>query len=195
MPRLSKQETHRRILQFLQEHGGEVTDPKGHVTRKLRQVLDRETIPAQELAELEQQGLITRDIQGRRTYRIATTQGAGNRPTFPEPRPPEGSPVDYGKLAEALLTKVVQARPTTDPLPNPREVQELKQQLDAERQRSAMLQHNVDTLAERVRYLADKGTEMVDLRSHLNPETRQALDKLMKEIPLEYQPTHPSARR
>jgi hypothetical protein len=112
--------SHSRIRQqvalYLAQHGP-LDDPTGRATAKLRESLGYEGSEAsftQLIANMDRAGQLTREVKGKRTYRIVPVEHgsqvgldrdpvavAGNADT-------DGAAMDYDEVASALLVQVVQ---------------------------------------------------------------------------------------
>jgi hypothetical protein len=163
------------VVQWLERNGGEVYDKTGLVASRMRNELGRGRALTQLLAEMEADGMIERDVRGRRTMcvKLLDDWGLTSRPALqvvPDHQDDAGDvsvpgDVDLTQLAEALLAIVVKRAST--PLTTPSETRELtKRTQRAERdlekavtevrdlraarreaeERVAALQHQVDTL-------------------------------------------------
>lgn len=110
-----------RIRQYLAD-GGPVVDDSGRATAILRDAIaysGRDVGFIQLITAMDKAGELTRDIRGKRTYRIALGPKAEaltwySRPAFPESRPPAPSVVaealpqiNYDELARALIREGV----------------------------------------------------------------------------------------
>jgi chromosome segregation ATPase len=103
-----------RVAHYLATHGP-IEDPSGRATAKLREALGYEGSEAsfaQLISNMDRAGQLTRQIKGKRTYRIVTVETASAPTSDPEKRSEasdEDTSVDYDELAAALLVQVVQA--------------------------------------------------------------------------------------
>lgn len=105
------------VVQYLTEQGGEVTDKQGLVVTHLRDALGKGRAITQLLADMEQDGMIAREVRGRRTFKItlvddwelAKAAPTRHLHTAPEPDDQEllDANVDLTLLAESLLAIVV----------------------------------------------------------------------------------------
>jgi hypothetical protein len=111
--------TRDRVIAYLAS-AGEIADPTGMASTRLAEAVDypgSSVAFAQLLSGMERDGLIVREVRGKRTYRITLPQGASTQatagPTNPaaqaEPGPirPPASEFDYDELARRLLIQVV----------------------------------------------------------------------------------------
>lgn len=129
---------------------GPIEDPSGLATEKLREITGHESTNAlaKILRRMEQDGIIVRDINGRRTHRIALTreeQAKRRRPmaartivaTEPEPAPAPSTNgdggVDYDLLAAALLAKALKATQVQESAANVKELQARVERAEAAR--------------------------------------------------------------
>jgi hypothetical protein len=107
---------------------GSISDPKGLASAVLAEAVGypgSSAAFAQLLSGMEKDGLIERQIRGKRTYQIglaggAITPAAGNRALGAEPMREPGSDaqvdgIDYDALARRLLVQVVQRLATNPP--------------------------------------------------------------------------------
>jgi hypothetical protein len=94
-------------MEYLAQHGP-VEDPAGKATSKLRESLSYDGSEAsftQLVANMDRAGQVTRDIKGKRTYRIEAIAPESGLVT-----PDSGDALmDYDQVASALLVQVVQA--------------------------------------------------------------------------------------
>ena len=112
-----------RVLDALGSLGGVVVDERGRANAALRAAAGYEgsgVAFAQLLAGMERAGLISRETQAKRTYRIALRDSSVGDPGAAPAPAPAGKParwvaggptsdVDYDRLATALLRSVVAA--------------------------------------------------------------------------------------
>lgn len=78
---MSRSETRRAILAYLQSHGP-ITDPQGHATGVLKAAISDTSAPmafTQLVASLARSGAITRQVRGKRTYAIAVPAEASGQ--------------------------------------------------------------------------------------------------------------------
>jgi hypothetical protein len=103
-----------RVTAYLAS-AGEIADPTGMASTKLAEAVGypgSSVAFAQLLSGMERDGLIVREVRGKRTYRITLPEGASAhaaaRPTNPAAQagPPAGE-FDYDELARRLLIQVV----------------------------------------------------------------------------------------
>jgi hypothetical protein len=110
------QSVRNRIIQHLAEHGS-VEDPSGKATSVLKKAIGYEGTDAgftQVVAAMAKAGLLTRQIRGKRTYRISNTGNGAVRGTVSSMGATGEGLLDYDELAAALLAQVtrVAAAPT-----------------------------------------------------------------------------------
>lgn len=108
---MSQSHTRQEVVQHLAQYGP-IDDPKGRATAKLRQALDYQGSEAsftQLIANMDRAGQLTREVKGKRTYRILPVDSspsdvdddlATTQQTNVE--------MDYDLLASALLVQAVQ---------------------------------------------------------------------------------------
>lgn len=113
------------IVRYLDRRGGTITDEGGLVVTTMRSELNRGRALSQLLQEMERDGMIEREIRGRRTFMVKLVDDWGLIPRgietgLPNPLPPVAAPIvpvveqDYDQLAAALLAIVVK-RASTPP--------------------------------------------------------------------------------
>lgn len=117
------------VVTFLKQHGGEVADEAGYATVEMQQHLGRSRSLSNLLRTMEHDGMIAREVRGRRTYRIAlvddwglgANDGVGTvtpiRPSLDGAQPAIDGSVDFDLLAESLLAIVL--RKIAEPAPKP----------------------------------------------------------------------------
>ncbi len=96
---------------------GPVEDPSGRATAKFRAAVGydgSEAAFSQLIASMARAGQLTREIKGKRTYRITTMAPSPNTSTGQDPpalasESVDQADMDYDELASALLVQVVQA--------------------------------------------------------------------------------------
>jgi hypothetical protein len=107
---LSRGQIRKQVAQYLTEHGP-FEDSTGRATAKLREVLGYEGTDAsftQLIANMDRAGQLTREIRGKRTYRIIAAGDALPSSTDDSLDAVDGAEMDYDKVAAALLLQVVQ---------------------------------------------------------------------------------------
>lgn len=105
------------VVQYLRQHGDEVTDKSGLTVTHMREALGKGRAITQLLADMEADGMISREVRGRRTFRITLVDDKGfadaqtrHLRSAPEPATDDqlfDSNVDLDLLAESLLAIVV----------------------------------------------------------------------------------------
>jgi len=109
---MSQRPVRQQIVDYLAQHGP-IDDPSGRATSKLREACGYEGSEqgfTQLIAAMDRSGVLTREVKGKRTHRIAVV--------VPPAQPREESSdltdvsgdqgLDYDDLAAALLVRVVQ---------------------------------------------------------------------------------------
>lgn len=103
-----------RIREYLANHGS-VEDPDGRATAALKDAVEYEGSSVafiQLVAAMDKAEEISREIRGKRTYKISTTEvqsGAARQAsdyTVPSGSAKEGFAIDYDELARALLREL-----------------------------------------------------------------------------------------
>ena len=110
---MSHSHIRQQVVQYLAQYGP-LEDPSGKATAKLREALGYEGSEAsftQLISNMDRAGQLTREVKGKRTYRIVGVEHASQA----EPsridsgqRDPEDAAMDYDAVAAALLVQVVQ---------------------------------------------------------------------------------------
>lgn len=109
------------VVQYLTDHGGVIEDHQGLAAGTMRDELGKGRALGQLLADMEADGMIRREIRGRRTFKIELLDGwglAGKRvaPLRAVPASAESAgnlanlsaaDLNYDELAQSLLTQVV----------------------------------------------------------------------------------------
>lgn len=112
------------VTLWLKQHGGEYHDPAGLITGRMKADLGKGRALSQLLADMEHDGMIKREIHGRRTLSIKLVDDWGladdlsNQAVFRPPAAPglsngkgseasDLSNVDLEALAETLLARVI----------------------------------------------------------------------------------------
>jgi chromosome segregation ATPase len=107
---MSQSQTRQQVAEYLTLHGP-LEDAKGRATAKLMETLGYTGSVAnfaQLISNMDRSGQLTRDVRGKRTYRIEGAASALN-PSPGDPRAEtETADLDYDKVASALLIQVVQ---------------------------------------------------------------------------------------
>jgi hypothetical protein len=107
---MSQSHIRERVAQYLSQRGP-LEDPTGRATSKLRGVLGYEGSEAsftQLIANMDRAGQLTREVRGKRTYRIATVADAPAMGTDHSRSASDDAEMDYDMVASALLVQVVQ---------------------------------------------------------------------------------------
>lgn len=201
------------IALWLKNHGGEVHDPTGLIVGRMRTELGKGRAISQLLADMEADGMLRREVRGRRTLSIKLLDDWGladDLSAQPVYRPPssavhqqvdgEHGDLDYDELAQRLLTLVLTQSRTAassgaDTNRLKQQVADLKQQL-AEARDALILARESE--AEQRRQAESMRKSLADfqaridkpapkggttLREALKPADRKLLDRLMREVP------------
>ncbi len=107
---MSRGQSRQQVAQYLTQHGP-FEDSTGRATAKLKKVLGYEGTDAgftQLIANMDRAGELTREIRGKRTYRISAVTDAPLSRTDDSLHPADDEEMDYDKVASALLLQVVQ---------------------------------------------------------------------------------------
>ena len=101
-----------QVVLHLAQHGP-LEDPRGKATAKLREALGYEGSEAsftQLISNMDRAGQLTREVKGKRTYRIVGVEQASqiDPDSVPANVDPEDAAMDYDAVASALLVQVVQ---------------------------------------------------------------------------------------
>lgn len=106
----------RRIQQYLIENGP-VSDPSGYATSLLKDAIEYSGSPVafiQLVASMDRAGELSREIRGKRTYRIASTSEVrapvkmdNSPPVAAEPQPSIGVQIDYERFARAIVRELM----------------------------------------------------------------------------------------
>lgn len=102
--------TRDRIVRYL-EGSGPIEDSAGSATETLRRAVEYDGSKAgftQLLAAMVRDGQLERKIRGKRTYRIGLSSVSGSDRSVIADVPAGVVPIDYDRLADALLLQVVQ---------------------------------------------------------------------------------------
>jgi hypothetical protein len=107
---MSQSQTRRQVAEYLTQHGP-LEDAQGRATAKLMEALGHEG-PAANFAQLisnmDRSGQLTREVRGKRTYRIAAATSDLAPAVDDQAVKVEMAEMDYDKVASALLIQVVQ---------------------------------------------------------------------------------------
>jgi hypothetical protein len=107
---MSRSLSRQQVAQYLVQKGP-VEDPTGRATAKLKEVLGYEGTAAgftQLIANMDQAGELTREVRGKRTYRIMAVADAVPFGVVNVVDGTDDTEMDYDQLASALLVQVVQ---------------------------------------------------------------------------------------
>lgn len=149
------------IVTYLRQRGGEVTDQTGLVVGTMRQELGKGRALSQLLADMEADGMLEREVRGRRTFRITLKDDWGLAPKLSAvPVQPEedaalpsvSSEEDYDQLAHALLA-ICLKRAAAPPPPDRREIDRLETELAVAKAERDEVRAQCSELEEQVRIL------------------------------------------
>lgn len=170
------------VVQYLRQHGDEVTDKSGLTVTHMREALGKGRAITQLLADMEADGMISREVRGRRTFRITLVDDKGfadaqTRHLRPAPEPANDeqlldSNVDLTLLAESLLAIVVKkASQPAAPATAATDTQGL-------RQLTARLRSAETALDKATKQLRDRSEELTATTARLSEleETNRALE-------------------
>ena len=109
---MSHSHIRQQVAHYLAQQGS-VEDPRGRATAKLRDALGYEGSEAsftQLISNMDRAGQLTREVKGKRTYRIVGVEQAAqvDHDSVADRVDPEDSAMDYDAVASALLVQVVQ---------------------------------------------------------------------------------------
>jgi hypothetical protein len=99
-----------QVAQYLAKNGP-FEDSSGRATAKLKEALGYTGTDAgftQLIANMDRAGELTREIRGKRTYRISAVSGASPSGVDDVLNAADGAEMDYDQVASALLLQVVQ---------------------------------------------------------------------------------------
>lgn len=201
------------VVLWLKQHGGRYEQSDGLIVSRMRNELGKGRALSQLLADMDADGMIRREVRGRRTFSIDLLDDKGfdlgSRPVF---RPPSNSPqpvgsntddslqaVDYDDLAAVLLKRVIdQAHAVPSQGAELERLREKVAQLTNERNEARTALSEAMTEASEQREQAEAmRRNLIDfeaaaskpkrggaaLRETLSPKSRQLLDRLMREAP------------
>jgi len=103
-------QSRQQVAQFLAKNGP-FEDSSGRATAKLKEALGYTGTDAgftQLIANMDRAGELTREIRGKRTYRISAVPGASTSGVDDALNAANGAEMDYDRVASALLLQVVQ---------------------------------------------------------------------------------------
>lgn len=127
-----------QVSQYLAKYGP-FEDSSGRATAKLKEALGYAGTDAgftQLIANMDRAGELTREIRGRRTYRISAVSGAPPSGVDDALNGANGAEMDYERVASALLLQVVQTlnegkrQPTNDGSWARRRIERLEGRID-----------------------------------------------------------------
>lgn len=200
------------ILDILTEHGP-IEDADGRATAVLASYTghSNQNSLSAVLKPMEQVGLIEREVQGRRTFRIAAVSSKPSkstvktvRDTFETAEPAASaapvshgsteSGVDYELLAAIMLRKAVAA---LDAPSYQHEINELRSDLanaqmtleslraerDAMAEQLRITQHNLEVTKREAERTVRNTRAGTPIREQLDDQERKALDQLMRSLP------------
>jgi len=109
---MSHSHIRQQVAHYLAQQGS-LEDPTGRATAKLREALGYEGSEAsftQLISNMDRAGQLTREVKGKRTYRIVGVEQAAqvDHDSVADRVDPEDSAMDYDAVASALLVQVVQ---------------------------------------------------------------------------------------
>jgi hypothetical protein len=107
---MSQSQTRQQVTEYLTLHGP-VEDGKGRATAQLMEgvgYVGSIANFAQLISNMDKAGQVTREVKGKRTYRIAASVDEPVSRAHKGPDGPETAEMDYDKVASALLIQVVQ---------------------------------------------------------------------------------------
>jgi hypothetical protein len=107
---MSQSQTRQQVAEYLTQYGP-LEDAKGRATAKLMEALGHTGSAAsftQLISNMDRSGQLTREIRGKRTYRIALATNDLTLSFDDGPDEEESPEMDYDKVASALLIQVVQ---------------------------------------------------------------------------------------
>ena len=181
------------VALWLELRGGEVDDPHGLIVGQMKAELGKGRALSQLLADMEHDGMLEREVRGRRTLSIRLVDDWGlidewrDRLAFSSPvglrrpqSPARGASVDaasvaepdYDRLAAVLLERVIKqahAQPS--------------QGAELERLKAKVAQLTAERDEARERLSEALSGEVEQRRAALDPKDRALLDRLMREVP------------
>ncbi len=111
---MSHSRIRQQVTRYLAQHGP-LEDRTGRATAKLREALSYEGSEAsftQLIANMDRAGQLTRQVKGKRTYRIEAIEHGSHeeadQAAVADSVDPDGAVMDYDEVASALLVQVVQ---------------------------------------------------------------------------------------
>jgi DNA-binding MarR family transcriptional regulator len=191
------------VIEALAE--GDIVDHGGLATQKLLAITGHESTNAlaKILRRMEMAGVIERDVNGRRTSRIALTPEArkdldGQVPVAKASEPSDGD-IDYDLLAAALLAKALKATQAQEMAAGAKDAEERARRAEARaaiaeadaqaaRTKAADLEAQMRIMEGNLKALQtalDKPQrrEGTPVRDRLDATTKRELDQLMRALP------------
>ena len=109
---MSHSHIRQQVVQYFAQYGP-LEDPSGKATAKLREALGYEGSEAsftQLISNMDRAGQLTREVKGKRTYRIVGVEQTSqvDHDSEADSGDPEDAAMDYDAVAAALLVQVVQ---------------------------------------------------------------------------------------
>lgn len=180
MPRLTSQR--KLLLKVLADVGGRVEDKNGGVTALLGELMYPDGRSPKTVIGLlqaaEKDGLIIREVQGRRTYSVSLAPEYQKKskpiPTHEIPETPEPL-VDYRRIADELLDLVLE-RATNKAPDQTEEIARLSRSLRDEMESVQRKKHLIGQLHDEIKALK---SEQFSFRQHIKQLEEQA-DKIKK---------------
>jgi hypothetical protein len=195
------------VVRWLRSKGSEIHDPTGLIVGRMREEMGKGRALSQLLADMEADGMIRREVRGRRTLSIKLLDdwglGSLTDGIVPEPiresEPTITADVDLELLAQSLLAIVIQraqAAPTGTELADTKaelkqcraEIAQLRDDLIMAREAEAEQRRQADTMREtlvRVQAQAEKVKPKTGgtLSERLKPQDRALLKSLQESLP------------
>jgi hypothetical protein len=107
---MSQSQTRQQVAEYLTQHGP-IEDTKGRATATLMEAVGYAGPVAnfaQLISNMDRSGQLTREVKGKRTYRIAAAADDVTSIADERPDETETAEMDYDRVASALLIQVVQ---------------------------------------------------------------------------------------
>lgn len=191
----SNLKTRTEVVRFLQTRGGELRDDAGGAAKQLEVALGQGRAFGEILRGMERDGMIEREVKGRRTYavRLIDSWGLSDRRASGAHLPEVFNPVsfvevpgaltgasfdgvDYDELAETLLRAVVAK--ATAPAPGSREVREAARRAEVAERNQRDLEVKLRETNERLRAADEQADEMRRLALTLEHNLEAARSEL-----------------
>jgi DNA-binding MarR family transcriptional regulator len=187
------------VIEALAE--GDIVDHGGLATQKLLAITGHESTNAlaKILRRMEMAGVIERDVNGRRTSRIALTPEARKDLDGQVPAEPSDGDIDYDLLAAALLAKALKATQAQEMAAGAKDAEERARRAEARaaiaeadaqaaRTKAADLEAQLRIMEGNLKALQtalDKPQrrEGTPVRDRLDATTKRELDQLMRALP------------